>query len=134
MSAPGRTPLDRNEQRTMDVLLPSLLLAVPMWIHRLRTTGEDQRVALAKDCADVIAAHGDDLLYRSKKPGRTAEVFNALARGIAIGAHQPGGITVFGQHWCTDHDACTGAEAAPQVEPEPKPRPIVDVHLPDEVA
>lgn len=40
------------------------------------------------------------------------EVFNFLARGLAVGAFAPGGITYRGMHWCTDHQACLDAEAA----------------------
>jgi hypothetical protein len=29
----------------------------------------------------------------------TAEAFNHLAEGVALGAFQPGGITIFGHHW-----------------------------------
>lgn len=36
-----------------------------------------------------------------------------IALAVALGAlaHQPGGVSVFGRHWCTDHAACEGAQA-----------------------
>lgn len=37
-----------------------------------------------------------------------------LARGLAAAAFQPGGISVFGRHWCVDHAECVAAEAAAQ--------------------
>ena len=111
-------------------LFPALEVSVSLFITELRGTSHWQRVALAHEDAAQIAAHGDALMFRSKK-GETARSFNAVARGIALGAYQPGGITVFGRHWCVDHDVCTGAKPAPQPPPEPKPRPIIDVHLPD---
>ena len=106
-----------------------LQAAVPLFITELRGTSHWQRVSLAREDAAQIAAHGDALMFRSKK-GETARSFNALARGLAIGAYQPGGITFAGQHWCTDHDVCTGAKPAPEPPPEPRRRRIVDVQLP----
>jgi hypothetical protein len=111
-------------------LLPALEVSVPLFIAELRGTSHWQRVSLAREDADQIAAHGDALMFRGTKKGQAARSFNALARGLAIGAYQPGGITFAGRHWCTDHDVCTGAKPAPQPPPEPKRRPIVDVHLP----
>lgn len=80
-------------------LLPALCAAVPMWINQLRGTDDWQRVALAKEDAQRIAAHGDALMFHSPR-GEAARSFSALARGIAIAAYQPGGVTVFGHHWC----------------------------------
>lgn len=42
---------------------------------------------------------GDTLQFKPKKPGRPAEAFSALARGIAAAAFLPGGITVGGRTW-----------------------------------
>jgi hypothetical protein len=33
--------------------------------------------------------------------------FSALARAVAFGALAPGGITMFGHHWCTDPECAT---------------------------
>jgi len=49
----------------------------------------------------MIAEHGDDILFRSKRKGATASAFNALAEGIAILSFAPGGVKVFGGHWET---------------------------------
>jgi hypothetical protein len=93
-----------------DVLPLTLALAVPLWIDQLSSLTDAERLAMAQECSQVIAEHGDIILYRGGKKGETAAAFNMLAKGIAIGAYQPGGITAFGQHYCTDHAECLDAE------------------------
>lgn len=90
-----------------DVLPISLDAAVPLHIAELRTASQDDRARIARDSADTVASQGDVLQY-----GGTgcAQAFNALARGLAAAAYQPGGITYAGRHWCTDHAACQRAE------------------------
>lgn len=62
--------------------------------------------ARAAETADVIAEYGD----RITAPGNFTDpadrrdrgrAFAAMATAIALGAHQPGGITWAGHHWCT---------------------------------
>jgi hypothetical protein len=59
------------------------------------TDADKQR--LATDGADEIASHGDDLQFGGK---HCAPTFAALARGLAVLAHQPGGVSFAGLHWC----------------------------------
>jgi hypothetical protein len=96
-------------------LLLALQVAVPLRISELQELPPQARriqAALwASTAADVIGGHGDDLLYGGR-PGQAAAVFGTLARGLAAAAHAPGGVTVLGGHWCTDHAACRRAEAA----------------------
>jgi hypothetical protein len=105
-------------------LAVSLEAAVPLWIIKWARARPEHRIARAQACAAVVAAHGDAILYKSKrhaprwheahgKPGDedyqpavkidgvpgSAEAFNHLAEGIALAAYQPGGITIFGHHW-----------------------------------
>lgn len=94
----------------------TLEVAVPLWVQRWRGRPADQRIARAKSLGQIVASHGDQILYRSKgraprvssgvkiagTPG-TASAFNALAEGIALLALQPGGATIFGRHF---HDRC----------------------------
>lgn len=88
----------------LDALAITLQLAVPLQMWELRHCDDQQRVAMAAAAADVVASHGDDLQFGGR---HCAEAFNALARGLAIGAHQPGGITFRGLHWCTSaHEGC----------------------------
>jgi hypothetical protein len=95
-----------------DLLPIALQAAVPLWIGRVRAMTLEQRQARAAELAQVIAERGDSILFRSGKRGESAAVFNALAEGLAIGAFQPGGVTAFGSHWCTDHAGCVAAEKA----------------------
>ena len=106
-------PFTANEARIHDPLVISLQVAVPLWIERWRRATAQQRCDRAIECAEVVASDGDKILYRSRpRPARrlrdgtytqaeagTAEAFNHLAEGIALGAYQPGGITIFGHHW-----------------------------------
>ena len=86
-----------------------LQVVVPMWISDLRSYPEEQRLEIAREAGQYIAEHGDDLMFRSK-PGKSAEAFNQLAKGLAAAAYQPGGITFAGMHFCTDHEACKAAD------------------------
>ena len=95
---------------------PALSAAVPLYILSMTSLTDDERITLARECSQVIASHGDDIMFRSHKKGKTAQAFDALARGLAAAAYQPGGITFAGLHWCTDHDACQAAEAAAWTE------------------
>jgi hypothetical protein len=104
-------PFTANEARIHDPLVTTLQVAVPLWIERWKHATPQRRADRAVECADMVAAHGDAILYRTKgrprrlhdetdegEPG-TAEAFNHLAEGIALGAYVPGGITMFGHHW-----------------------------------
>lgn len=44
-----------------------------------------------------LCAEGDALLFRTKN--KTGELAGELLHAIAVLAFQPGGISVFGQHW-----------------------------------
>jgi len=60
--------------------------------------------------ADIIASHGDDVLYRGPHKGDTAKVFTVLARAITALSYTPGGLTFAGQHFCADHTICRAAD------------------------
>lgn len=98
-------------------LTTTLQLAVPLLIDQLARLDErtrDQiRVRWAADAATEVGSKGDVLQFGGK-PGRSAEVFNHLARGLAALAWQPGGVTFAGMHWCAERP-----------EPQPKPEPTV---------
>lgn len=102
-----------------DILLPGLLtVAVPLEIDRMREVGEGYRLATARKAAQYIAEHGDNILFRSTDRRHTsAKAFAVLARALAAAAFQPGGVTAFGQHWCTDHAVCEAAEDAARYDP-----------------
>lgn len=90
------------------LLLDALLAAVPLWILEFRGSSEADRARIAAESAPYLAEHGDALLY--KQEGITAKAFNSLARGLAVAAYQPGGVTFSGLHFCIDHAQCKAAE------------------------
>lgn len=101
---PGRV------DETRKVLLTGLLqVAVPCWIEVLRHSSPAQRMERAVECARYVAEHGDDVLFRGGKDGRSAEAFNRLAEGVALCAFAPGGVTVFELHFEVGEDE-DGAE------------------------
>ena len=87
-----------------DHLLKSMLgIAVPLRILQLQerggpTTTDFQRAA---EWTAVRSSRGDNLLFRSKKPGETATLFNGLAHAIAVLSFAPGGVEIFGFHFET---------------------------------
>jgi hypothetical protein len=135
--------LDACGKNVSALLLSSLDAAVPMWMLELKHATGAQRAEIGSRCAEEVAAHGDVLLYGGKG---CAAVFNALAKGIAVAAHQPGGVTVFGRHWCVGSQhmgvphgpgpCAEEVERAPGAgdEPKPMPLPIHDVYLPGDAA
>jgi len=95
-----------------DHLALALAAAVPLEIARLRALPEEERAREIKAhtgqaVAVLLGEHGDDLLFGGR---HCAEAFAALATGLACLAWQPGGVTVFGQHFCADHAQCRAAE------------------------
>lgn len=96
----------------LPLLQLALSAAVPLRIAELAGHGVDGRVNLAaqlscgqqligapcpcRGLADIIAVHSDAIVRG--EPG-AAQAFNALARGLALGAYQPGGVTFAGTHW-----------------------------------
>jgi hypothetical protein len=116
-------------------LVETLAFAVPLWMDEIRNLTDDQRIARARRCGAMVAERGDVLMFGGKA-GKAAEVFNALAEGIAAAAYQPGGITFAGRHWCTDHRQCLDAAAYAEahvddpLEAPPLAQPsVVDVQL-----
>lgn len=90
------------------LLVTALLTAVPLWITELEHQPPDTRAEIAHTLADQLGAHGDALLFGGKQ---CAPTFNALAKGIALAAFTPGGITCFGYHWCVGSGHHNGVQA-----------------------
>lgn len=78
------------------VLRTTLQVAVPLRIQEVAAWSWRRRIDEARACADVVAAHGDDLLFGGR---HTADAFNKLALGLACMAYVPGGVTFLGDHW-----------------------------------
>jgi hypothetical protein len=86
------------------LLTTCLQAAVPLRILEYRGRGGPgpEDVERARRAARTVAEKGDILMFRGAKPGQTAEVFNALADGLAVLAFCPGGVKFLGQHWEAD--------------------------------
>lgn len=81
-----------------DLLRVALQAAVPLWVQEVQSWSTESRLAVARECADVVASKGDVLQFGGKR-GEAAAAFNALARGLACCAYQPGGVTFLGDHY-----------------------------------
>jgi len=92
------------------LLSDTLQLAVPLRIDELRRAGGPRSTDFEEARAFVpdLCAKGDLILYKSKKKGETAALFNRLVRAIAVLAFVPGGVRLFDSHW----EAKTPEEAA----------------------
>lgn len=95
------------EDQRSSLLALTLQAAVPMWIRKAkavtRKAREDVLKTWCEEGVGAITERGDLLMYRSKKKGETAEVFNHLAKSIAAMAFVPGGICTFGLNFCATH-------------------------------
>lgn len=92
---------DAQPPSTIDTLSTSLLVAVSIRLMNLKERGgpNEEDYKTLPDIAQLLAEHGDELLFKSNVPGQTAELFNKLAQAIAIMSYSPGGITIFGHKW-----------------------------------
>jgi len=89
-----------HEDKMKARLLPSLQAAVLLWVVQLGLPDTlDEYLKDTSDLAEIIATKGDILMYGGGKEGEVAEVFNALAKGIAVLSCVPGGVEVFGYKW-----------------------------------
>lgn len=117
-----------SEDITNGLLGIALSAAVPlriMELNRLDPASRERVIARwAADAVEPVASRGDILMYRSKKSGATAEVFNHLAKGLAALACSPGGVTFQGQHW--------EARAAARPQPNQPAAPLIVVELPED--
>lgn len=92
--------VSRLDSPTRTLLSTALETAVPKWIEVLSDLGVDFVVRRAQACARVVAERGDALMFGSKTPGKSAEVLDRLAEGLAcLAIVNPGGITFLGVHW-----------------------------------
>jgi hypothetical protein len=103
--------LRRSIEETRDATDPLMALclsfAVPLWIDMVRSWTPEARQAKAQAAGHMIAygagaadvATGGKERGKGRRKGAAAEVFNAVACGLAILAYQPGGVTWGGSHW-----------------------------------
>ncbi|WP_445520496.1 hypothetical protein [Streptomyces sp. NEAU-174] len=109
--------MNPRPEATLDSALMMVLTGlVAVRILALARPGEMARAhaeaAADGGLVDIISETGDRLTapgnFRGPCERKTrAEVLNAMAACLALGAHQPGGVTWAGHHWCTaPHDNC----------------------------
>lgn len=79
----------------------ALSAAVPLRLMAMEMQGGPSSADYerARKASAVFGSEGDKLLFRSKKQGDTARVFNVLSHAVAVLAFCPGGIHIFGQHF-----------------------------------
>lgn len=87
------------EERSANLLSISLSVAVPLRIHDILQNGgpSDKDLARIRSYQSDLLERGVDLFFL--KAGATAERFHQVADAIAVLSFNPGGITVFGQHY-----------------------------------
>lgn len=85
----------------MNHLRTACFAAVPLRILELKARGgpSDDDIRSCRYISELLGEKGHLLMFRGKKRGETAEVFNQLARGLAILSFVPGGVTFLGEHW-----------------------------------
>lgn len=84
-----------SDSHTQALLRTSLSAAVPLWVLDFYEQGGPTAAdieAVRVYGRDALAPHGDRLLFRSRKEGETAALFNGLAKALAVLAFLPGGV------------------------------------------
>ena len=83
------------------LLAIALSAAVPLHIMMLQEQGGPlkEQLASCEEIAHHLGEKGDVLLFGGGKIGEAADVFNAVAQGLAMLAFCPGRVTLFGEHW-----------------------------------
>ncbi len=92
-----------------DLLLIGMEVMVPMWIREVAGWPPEDRQAAAAAAAELISCGADQLKETNprKRGLPRGTVTSAIARGLAVLAHLPGGVTWAGGHWCTAaHEGC----------------------------
>jgi hypothetical protein len=90
--------MSKDVWRDNPLLEFSLPVAMLSAIEEVGRLTPDQRQRLGTEWAQTVAEHGDDLMYGGKS---CVAAYAALARGLAALAHNAGGVTFGGYHWCT---------------------------------
>lgn len=130
--------IDAAETQRM-VLRETLRLAVPLHINELRGRAPETLTAISSRAATTVGSKGDTLQFGGRR-GEAAEVFNALARGLAAAALvADGGVDFLGLHWCAipgcraaaRFDHAEAGEPWPRDEPDPEPPQRAVDTLPD---
>ena len=93
--------MNGSMSNTQTPLSISLFVAVPLRIMEIleRDGPSKEDMARAQKASDLLGAKGDLLMFKGKKEGETAKVFNEIAFSIAVLSFCPGGVTVFNTNW-----------------------------------
>lgn len=104
-NSPSNPDSQNNQQlaepESQSLLATALSAAVPLRILELCRRGgpTDEDLTRVQAYQEDLSTHGEDLFFRSNKPGGSAERFNQTADAIAVLAFCPGGIHIFGAHY-----------------------------------
>lgn len=115
----------RAQYRNLQTALLGLL---PIAIFEVSRMGDLERAAAAQRAVDGIAGRADGMLFPGgakggRRGGRTARregtsVLAEVARGMAVLAHNPGGVTSLGIHACAiAHSGCPAGDKPSPVHP-----------------
>lgn len=85
------------------LLIATLQCAVPLRIDEFKHVPWSVLDAKRASLTNIIASEGDNILYKSKRPGQTAKAINTLIDTLAILSFAPGGVKAFGVHWLSVH-------------------------------
>jgi hypothetical protein len=93
-------PNDPVPESAQAVLLKTALEpAVMLYALEFRRKSWEELLPLVRQANQDLQLNAEYVLFPSKKPGRTAAGFNALARALAVLSFAPGGVTLFGLHF-----------------------------------
>lgn len=106
-------------------LAEALRFAVPVHVAATRGLDYDARRRYLPHGWQAVMGQLDAVQWCGKRAGVSARAFDTLARGLAVLAYEPGGVGLFGLHWCAEpHPGCPSPPAVPLgVLPPPVPLP-----------
>lgn len=81
----------------------ALSASVPLCVAEFQQRPWRELDAQRSEWVQMIAEHGDHILYRSKREGDSAKAFSALVQAIAFLSFAPGGVKLLGTHWQNRH-------------------------------
>jgi predicted secreted protein len=90
-----------NQEGKFVFMAETIALSVALRQIKLREDPEYFRSEWKKltKLDNIIEQAGENILYKSDKPGVTSEAFNAMCQAIALLSFVPGGVHIFGRHF-----------------------------------
>lgn len=104
-----------SEQDILRDVQGGLAFLVPITIAEFRPLTVEARMVRAGEDSSNIAHNADQLIRgQADRRSRKNSVLASVARAMAIGAFNPGGITFLGVHACDEpHEDCPGGNLKP---------------------